>query len=53
MNAARRVLWLHAVGGVVAIMLVVTGSGFAAGLHALKVLVHAFGGFAAWRATRA
>jgi hypothetical protein len=51
-NAAKRILWLHGVGGVVAIMQMVSGSGVLVALQGVKVLIHVFGGITAIAASR-
>jgi hypothetical protein len=52
-NAARRILWLHGVGGVVAIMQMMQGSGLLVALQGVKVVIHVFGGVTAYLAQRA
>ncbi len=42
-RAIRSLLWLHGVGGVVAVMQVATSQGFFVALQAVKVVVHVFG----------
>src|SRR5690349_12005718 len=51
--AAQRVLWLHGVGGVVAIIQIATGDPFIQVLHGIKVAIHVFGAVTAYRAKRA
>jgi hypothetical protein len=51
-SAARRILWIHGVGGVLAAVQVAEGAGMVMVLHAVKVLIHVFGGAAAWRAQK-
>jgi hypothetical protein len=51
-NAARRILWLHGVGGVVAIMQMASGSGILVALQSVKVIIHIFGGVTAYLAQR-
>jgi hypothetical protein len=51
-NAARRILWLHGVGGVVAIVQVISGGGLFAILQGIKVAIHVFGGVTAYLAQR-
>jgi hypothetical protein len=51
-RAASRILWLHIVGGALAIIYVITGSGFWVALQGLKVAIHVFGGVTAYLAKR-
>jgi hypothetical protein len=51
--AAKRILWLHGVGGVVAIVQMLTGGGLLMVLQGIKVLIHIFGGITAYMAQRA
>jgi hypothetical protein len=51
-KAARRVLWLHIVGGAVAVLNMASGSGVVIMLSGLKILVHIFGGITAYVAQR-
>lgn len=55
--AARRILWLHGVGALVAMLQaggsVMTGAIVLAGLQALKVVINVFGGITAYLAMRA
>jgi hypothetical protein len=52
-NAAKRILWLHGVGGVVAIMQIAQGHGVFVALQSIKGLIHVFGGVTAYMAQRA
>jgi hypothetical protein len=51
--AARRLVWLHAFGGVAALLLVFSMSGLDAGLQSVKVLIGIFGCVTAYLAQRA
>jgi hypothetical protein len=51
--AARRLLWLHAIGALAALLLAFSSSGFYAGLQSVKVLIGIFGAVTAFRAQRA
>jgi hypothetical protein len=52
-SAAKKVLWLHGVGGAIAIFNVISGgSGFIVVLQGIKVLIHLFGGITAYRVTK-
>ena len=51
-RAASRILWLHGVGGVVAIMQMQSSSGLFVTLQGLKVVIHVFGGVTALLALR-
>jgi hypothetical protein len=51
--AARRILWLHAIGGFAAIVYMASGAGFIVALQAVKLLIHIFGGVTAFLAVRA
>lgn len=51
-RAATRILWLHAVGGIFALIYVITGHGLFAALQALKIAIHLFGGVTAYLARR-
>lgn len=51
-NAARRILWLHGLGGIAAIMQIASGGGFFAVLQGLKIVIHLFGGITAYLAQR-
>jgi hypothetical protein len=50
--AARRVLWLHAVGGVFAVVQMASGNIFLMVLQGIKVATHIFGGATAYLAYR-
>lgn len=52
-NAARRVLWLHVVGGAVAVFQMTSGAPLWIALNVIKVAIHVFGGITAYRASRA
>jgi hypothetical protein len=51
--AARRILWLHGAGGVIALYEVVSNEGFVRVLYGIKIAVHIFGGLTALLAVRA
>jgi len=51
--AARRILWLHGVGGVAAIVQMMAGGPIIVVLNSIKVLIHIFGGITAILAQRA
>ena len=51
--AARRILWLHGVGGVAAIVQMMAGGPIIVVLNGIKVLIHIFGGITAILAQRA
>jgi hypothetical protein len=51
-RAASRILWLHAVGGIIALISIATGTGLLQVLHGIKVAIHVFGGIAAYLALR-
>ncbi len=51
-NAARRVLWLHGVGGVMAIVQMASGGPIFIVLQGIKVVIHVFGGITAYLAQR-
>jgi hypothetical protein len=50
--AAKRILWLHGVGGVVAVTQIMSGGSLVMVLNAVKVAIHIFGGVAAYLALR-
>ena len=51
-GAARRIVWVHGVGGAFAILQMAGGVPFVVVLNGVKVLIHIFGGVMAWRAVR-
>jgi hypothetical protein len=51
-GAAKRILWLHAVGGVIALTQMASGGGLLVALQGVKVVIHIFGGVAAYFAQR-
>ena len=51
--AARSLLWLHGVGGVVAVTQAMSFSGIMAVLQGMKLVIHVFGGVTALLAVRA
>jgi hypothetical protein len=51
--AARRLLWLHVVGAVAALVQTLSASGLWAGLSGVKVLINLFGAVTAFLAQRA
>lgn len=50
--AATRVLWLHGLGGLMAVINIASGSPLIVGLQAIKLLIHVFGGVTAFLAQR-
>jgi hypothetical protein len=52
-TAARNLLWLHGVGGVMAAIQIAGGGGIVMVLQGIKLVIHVFGGFTALRAQRA
>lgn len=52
-DAARRVLWLHGLGGATAILQIATGGTFMLVLQGIKLVIHIFGGVTAYQASRA
>jgi hypothetical protein len=51
-NAARRIIWLHGVGCIAALLQVTQGHGLLVFLQGFKVVVHIFGGITAYMALR-
>jgi hypothetical protein len=51
-NAARRVLWLHGVGGLMAMFQMFTGGPILIVLQGIKVVIHIFGAITAYLAQR-
>jgi len=51
-TAARRILWLHGVGGVMAVIQIASGSTLLVVLQSIKLLIHIFGGVTALLAQR-
>jgi hypothetical protein len=51
--AARRILWLHGLGGVMALIAAFSGTGVIVALQGVKLVIHAFGGATALWALRA
>jgi hypothetical protein len=51
-SAARRIVWLHAVGAAVALLQVLTGGLLVAILHGIKLSINIFGGVSAFLAAR-
>jgi hypothetical protein len=52
-SAAKKVLWLHGVGGAIAVFNVISsGAGLIVFLQAIKVAIHIFGGVTAYRVTK-
>ena len=51
--AAKRILWLHGVGGVAAIVYMMSGGAIVMVLNGIKVLIHIFGAITAIMASRA
>jgi hypothetical protein len=52
-SAAQRLLWLHVVGAVAALLQTLAASGFYAGMAGVKVIINIFGAVTAFLATRA
>lgn len=52
-SAARSVLWLHGVGGALALFQLASGSSFIIVLNVIKAAIHIFGGITAYRASKA
>lgn len=52
-RAATSVMWLHGVGGVMAVINMASGDPFLIGLNAVKLLIHIFGGATAYMARKA
>jgi hypothetical protein len=50
--ATRRILWLHAVGGIFAFIQMLSGGIFLMVLQGIKVAIHIFGGVTAYLAYR-
>jgi hypothetical protein len=50
--AARRILWLHGIGGLAAFVQMVSAGGFWGALQGVKILIHIFGGVTALLALR-
>jgi hypothetical protein len=50
--AAQRILWLHAVGGVFALIQLASSTSLVFALTLIKVLIHVFGGVTAFLARR-
>ena len=51
--AARRVLWLHGIGGIVALVQMFSGGALLIVLQGFKVAIHGFGAVTAYLAGRA
>lgn len=51
-NAARRVMWLHAVGGAMAVFNMVSGTPILIVLNIVKIAIHVFGGIFALKASK-
>lgn len=51
--AATRVLWLHGIGGVMAVLQIASGGTILMVLQGIKLLIHIFGGVTAFMAQRA
>ena len=51
--AAQRLMWLHGIGGAVAVLQMASAGAVLIVFYVVKVLVHVFGGFTAFRAHRA
>ena len=51
--AARRILWLHGIGGAAAFLQMVSVGGFWGALQGVKIVIHIFGGVTAYLALRA
>lgn len=50
--AAQRILWLHIVGGAMAVLQIVTGNPVVVVLYSIKIVIHVFGGVTAYLARR-
>ncbi len=50
--ATRRILWLHGVGAIAAIVQMASGNFILIAMNAIKICVHLFGGTMAWLAHR-
>jgi hypothetical protein len=50
--AARRIVWLHAVGGVAAILQMSSRHGLVVALNGVKIAIHVFGAITAYLAQR-
>ena len=51
-SATRRILWLHVVGGVAAVVQMMMGNVIVIALNVIKVCIHVFGAITAMLATR-
>ncbi len=51
-DAARKVLWLHGLGGITAIIQIASGGAFMFVLQGIKLGIHVFGGVTAYLASR-
>lgn len=52
-DAARKVLWLHGLGGITAVIQIATGGPLMFVLQGIKLVIHIFGGITAFNASRA
>jgi hypothetical protein len=52
-NAARRILWLHGFGGIMALVQMSSGGALLVALQSIKIVIHIFGGVTAYLAQRA
>ncbi len=52
-DAARRVLWLHGIGAVTAVIQIATGGMLMFVLQGVKLVIHIFGGVTAYQASKA
>ncbi len=50
--ATRRILWLHGVGAIAAVVQMASGNVILIAMNAIKICVHLFGGTMAWLAHR-
>ena len=50
--AARRILWLHGIGAISAVIQIGSGGGLFVVLQGIKILIHIFGGVTAYLAQR-
>ncbi len=50
--AAKRILWLHGIGGIVAVLQIMSGGTLVMVLNVIKVAIHLFGGVTAFLALR-
>jgi hypothetical protein len=51
-SAAKRILWLHGVGGMLAVFQMMSGNAVVIGLNAVKIAIHLFGAVTAYFAAQ-